>query len=102
MKLEKNSPLASYQNLTGTKFWEIILTQKRDKNIFPSITHFQVLEYDFFDDRENFNKTLKQLQDASFSVFNREKTTALAEMFSIELKLQLIVWNFGFKEIIRS
>ena len=30
---------------------------------------------------------LKQLKDAAFSVQNREKNTALVEMFSIELKL---------------
>ena len=39
-----------------------------------SITHFQILDFNFFDDKDNFNKvTLKQLQDASFSVYNREK-----------------------------
>ena len=39
-----------------------------------SLTHFQVLQYNFFDDRENYNKvTLKQLEDAAFSVQNREK-----------------------------
>ena len=42
----------------------------------------------FFDKPENYNKVaLKQLKDAAFSVQNREKNTALVEMFSIELKL---------------
>ena len=43
-----------------------------------SLTHFQVLQYNFFDDRENYNKvTLKQLEDAAFSVQNREKKILL-------------------------
>ena len=56
-------------------------------NALISLTHFQALGYDFFDKPDNYNKvTLKQLEDAAFSVQNREKNTALAEMFSIELK----------------
>ena len=52
-----------------------------------SLTHFQILDYNFFNNKDNFNKvTLKQLQNSSFSVYNREKNTALAEIFSIELK----------------
>ena len=52
-----------------------------------SLTHFQILDSNFFNDKDNFNKvTLKQLQNSSFSVYNREKNTALAEIFSIELK----------------
>ena len=62
-----------------------------------SLTHFQVLEYNFIDDRENYNKvTLKQLQDAAFSVHNREKNTALPEMFSIELKFTVDCLKFWF------
>ena len=64
-----------------------------------SITHFQILDYNFFDDKDNFNKvTLKQLQDASSSVHNREKNTALAEMFSIELKFTVDCVKFWFSE----
>ena len=64
-----------------------------------SITHFQILDYNFFDDKDNFNKvTLKQLQDASSSVHNREKNTALAEMFSIELKFTVDCLKFWFSE----
>ena len=71
----------------------------QDQQELQSLTHFQVLEYDFFNDRENFNKlTLKQLQDASFSVFNREKPTALAEMFSIDLKFTVDCLKFWFQK----
>ena len=38
------------------------------------LTHFQILDYNFFNDKDNFNNVkLKQLQDASFCVYNREK-----------------------------
>lgn len=41
----------------------------------------------FFADKLNFNqKTFAQLQDVGFAVENREKNTALSEMFSIKLK----------------
>ena len=46
--------------------------------------------------------TLKQFQDASFSVFNRKKPTALAEMFSIELKFTIDCLKFWFHKITRS
>ena len=39
---------------------------------------------------------LKQLQDTAFSVENREKNTALAEMFSIELKFTVDCLKFWF------
>ena len=62
-----------------------------------SLTHFQTLQYDFFDDPKNFNKTaLKQLEEAAFSVQNREKNTASAEMFSIELKFTVDCLKFWF------
>ena len=49
--------------------------------------------------RENFNKTtLKQLEDAAFSVQNREKNTALTEMFSIELKFTTDCLKFWFEK----
>ena len=51
----------------------------------------------FFDKPENYNKVaLKQLKDAAFSVQNREKNTALAEMFSIELKFTIDCLKFCF------
>ena len=52
-----------------------------------SLSHFEVLGYNFFSNVDFFNMvTLKQLEDASFCVLSREKNTALAEMFSVELK----------------
>ena len=42
--------------------------------------------------------TLKQLEDAAFSVQNREKNTALAEMFSIELKFIVDCLKFWFNK----
>ena len=59
----------------------------QNQNALISLSHFEVLENNFFKDQENFDRTtLKQLEDATFSVFNREKNTALAEIFSVELK----------------
>ena len=64
-----------------------------------SLTHFQILDYNFFNDKDNFNKvTLKQLQNSSFSVYNREKNTALAEIFSIELKFTADCLKFWFSK----
>ena len=59
--------------------------QPADK--LTSLTHFETLRYSFFSDKDFYNKvTLKQLEDAAFKVQSREKNTALAEMFSAELK----------------
>ena len=75
----------------------ILRSYDQTEQDLTSLTHFQVLEYNFFDDRENYNKvTLKQLEDAAFSVQNREKNTALAEMFSIELKFTVDCLKFWF------
>ena len=55
-----------------------------------SLGHFFVLDFNFFDDPEIFNKnTLKQLEAAALSVKQKEKNTALAEMFSVELKFTI-------------
>ena len=55
-----------------------------------SLVHFFVLDFSFFDDLEIFNKnTLKQLEAAVLSVKQKEKNTALAEMFSVELKFTI-------------
>ena len=52
-----------------------------------SLAHFFVLDFNFFNDPEIYKKnTLKQLEAAALSVKQNEKNTALAEMFSIELK----------------
>ena len=55
-----------------------------------SLAHFFALNFNFFDDPEIFNKnTLKQLEAAVLSVNQKEKNTALAEMFSVELKFTI-------------
>ena len=59
----------------------------QNHNALTLLSHFQALEFNFFEDSENVNKTtLKQVEAAAFLGHNREKNTALAEMFSIELK----------------
>ena len=56
-------------------------------NSLMSLGHFFVLDFNFFNDPEIYKKnTLKQLEAAALSVKQKEKNTALAEMFSIELK----------------
>ena len=61
--------------------------------------HFEALQYNFFADKKHYNRTtLKQLEDAAFSVQNREKNTALAEMFSIELKFTVDCLKFWFQK----
>ena len=59
-------------------------------------SHFQVIEYDFFNsEKEYFNRTtLKQLQQAAYSVSQKEKNTSLAEMFNIELKFTVDYQKF--------
>ena len=62
----------------------------QNQNALTSLSHFQALEFNFFEDPENFDKTtLKQLEAVAFLVQNREKNTALPEMFSIELKFTI-------------
>ena len=64
-----------------------------------SLSHFEALQYIFFADKKHYNRTtLKQLEDAAFSVQNREKNTALAEMFSIELKFTVDCLKFWFQK----
>ena len=49
-----------------------------------SLAHFYVLDFNFFDDQEIYNKkTLKQLKAAVLWVNQKEKNTALVEMFSV-------------------
>ena len=65
----------------------IFRSYDQNENALTLLSHFQALEFNFFQDSENFNKTtLNQLEAPAFSVQSREKNTALAEMFSIELK----------------
>ena len=52
----------------------IFRSYDQNKNVLTSLSHFEALENNFFKDQENFDRTtLKQLEDAAFSVFNREK-----------------------------
>ena len=56
-------------------------------SLLMSLAHFFVLDFHVFNDPDIFNKnTLKQLEAAALSVKQKEKNTALAEMFSVELK----------------
>ena len=65
-----------------------------------SLHHFEVVQRFFFYFSENCNlKTLKQLQNTTLAVKNKKDNSALAEMFSIKINLQLIALNFGIKEI---
>ena len=68
----------------------------QNKNDLESISHFQVIEYEFFNtEKEYFNRTtLKQLQQAAYSVSQKEKNTSLAEMFNIELKFTVDYQKF--------
>ena len=62
-----------------------------------SLSHFEVLQCNFFGEKDHYNRvTLKQLEDAAFSVQHREKNTALAEMFSVELKFTMDCLKFLF------
>ena len=72
----------------------IFRSYDQNQNVLTSLSQFQTLEFNFFEDPENFNKTtLKQLEAAAFSVQNRDKNTALAEIFSIELKVTVDCLN---------
>ena len=68
-------------------------------NQLTSLLHFEIVQNNFFEHKQNFNpKTLEQLKDAAFAVLNREKNTALAEMFSIELKFTTDWLKFWFNK----
>ena len=72
----------------------IFRSYDQNQNVLTLLSQFQTLEFNFFEDPENFNKTtLKQLEAAAFSVQNRDKNTALAEIFSIELKVTVDCLN---------
>ena len=58
------------------KIPRLIISRSYDQNqnALTSLSHFEALENNFFKDQEMFDRTtLKQLEDAAFSVFNREK-----------------------------
>ena len=65
-----------------------------------SLHHFDAAQRNLFNFQENFNiKTLKQLQNATLAVKNKKDNSALAEMFSIELKFTVDCLKFWFREM---
>ena len=59
-------------------------------SLLMSLAHLLVFAFNYFDDSEIFNKnTLKQLEAAASSVKQKEKNTALTDMFSVELKFTI-------------
>ena len=71
----------------------------QDGEELTSLVHFETVQQNFFDQKENFNpKTLAQLRDAALAVENRKKKTALAEMFSVELKFTVHSLKFWFNK----
>ena len=70
----------------------------QDRSKLTSLIHFETVQPNFFDFKENFNsKTLLQLQNAALAVENRKENTAPAEMFSIELKFTVDCLKFWFE-----
>ena len=73
-------------------------------NQLNSLVHLDIAKQDFFENEQIFNsKTLLQLKDAALSVINRDKNTALAEMFSIELKFTadcLKLWFNKYRKVL--
>ena len=70
----------------------------QDRSKLTSLIHFETVQSNFFDFKENFNmKTLYQLQNAALAVENREENTSLAETFSIELKFTVDCLKFWFE-----
>ena len=60
----------------GLKFPRLIIYRSYDQSTekSTSLSHFEAIEHNFFINKKNCNMTtLKQLQDAAFSVENREK-----------------------------
>ena len=71
----------------------------QDGEELTSLVHFETVQQNFFDQKENFNpKTLAQLRDAALAVENRKKKTALAEMFSVEPKFTVHSLKFWFNK----
>ena len=67
-----------------------------------SLSHFEALQRNFFANTDHYNRvTLKQLEDAAFSVQDSERNTALAEMFSVELKFTIDCLKFWFDKTLK-
>ena len=57
----------------------------------------------FFNFSESYNlKTLKQLQNATFAVKNKKDSSALAEIFSIELKFTIDCLKFWYNRNLKQ
>lgn len=64
-----------------------------------SLSYFEALLCNFFADKEHYDRTtLKQLEYAAFSVQNSERNTALAKIFSTELKFITDCLKFWFNK----
>ena len=69
----------------------------QNKNEISSLSHFQILDLDFFKKTKINKVTLRQLENPSFSVQNEDNCNALAEMFNIELKFTVDCLKSWFK-----
>lgn len=68
-----------------------------------SLSHFEALQRNFFSNVELYNRvTLKQLEDAARSVWDRERNTALAEMFNVKLKFTVDTLKKWFNKYIKE
>ena len=75
---------------------------QRDQGL-TSLHHFDVVQRNFFNFSENFNlNTLKQLQNATLTVKNKNDNSALAKMFSIELKFTVDCLQFWYKRNLKQ
>ena len=77
----------------------IYRSHDQSKEDLTSLHHFDAVQRNFFNFRENFNMTnLKQLQNATLSVKNKKDNSALTEMFNIKLKFTVDCLKFWFKK----
>ena len=74
------------------KIHRLVIFRSYDQNLYAmnSLSHFEILQYNFLDDPRNYNKTtFNQLQYTICTVQSREKNTAMPEMFNVELKFTI-------------
>ena len=74
------------------KIPRLVIFRSYDQNLsaLNFLAHFEILQYNFLDDPQNYNKTtFNQLRYTICAVQNREKNTAMAEMFNVELKFNI-------------
>ena len=60
----------------------------KNENELYSLSHFNIIDFDFFNQNKRYFNftTLRQLKTTASNVLQKESNTALAEMFTIELK----------------